>query len=148
MLLNNLGNALLKRKEYNEAYQYLKESLRLCNKKGKVYIHRLFNYNLVAVEGNLSSKKTLRKNIIEGQRIAQELEEDVFIHLFNLLEYKLEEKQEKYLQYLAEKAFPYFKEHQHFSLMKTSLKELVEMNQMNSSPHLTIELLEEAVQLI
>ncbi|MEK4967100.1 helix-turn-helix transcriptional regulator [Cytobacillus sp. FSL R7-0696] len=148
MLLNNLGNTLLRRKEYNEAYQYLKESIRLCNKKGKVYIHRLFNYILVAVEGHLSSKKTLRKNIIEGQRIALELEEDVFIHLFKLLEYKLEDEQDKYQLYLAEKAFPYFKEHQHFALMKSSLKELVEMNQMNSSPQLTSELLEEAIQLI
>lgn len=150
MLLNNLGISFLKRKQFNEAYDCLNESLKLTVKQGATYINRLANYIEICIEGNLNQRKILIKKAEDGYTIAKKEKNYLFVHLFQLFIFVLSKETKAYFMYLEENAYPYFRENQHLLLMKKYSRQLLsyyhETNQIEKRANLACEILEEVMR--
>ncbi|MEI5907757.1 helix-turn-helix domain-containing protein [Bacillus spongiae] len=133
LLLNNLGYEYFYRKEYKLAKSCYKEALLLVDKANPMYLLRLYNYIDTSLEGNLSKKSLLLKQINEGLTLATQYNQLHYSTLFKLLKLKAEGTTDKYYGFIEKQAFPQFSSRKHILFMKRFGKQLydyyVETNQ-------------------
>ncbi|MBM7588093.1 transcriptional regulator with XRE-family HTH domain [Bacillus pakistanensis] len=135
LLLNNLGNEYKKRKEYALAKKYFKQALSIEAETPISYLKRLSNYVDTCLEGKLSRKTTLLKKAKEGCSLAKQLDSKLYITLFKLLIYRIENNMEQYYSFIEEKALPQFQSSKHVLCINRYGKELYEYY-VDSDQHL------------
>lgn len=123
-VLHNLGYEYFRMGKYEQASRYYKESMLLKNKESSSYLLSLEGYIRSSFEGNLLSQTTFFELVEEGLEIANKNNHLLFIHLFNLLTFLINSKEEEYHQYLQDEALSMFKNFGYSFLFKRSKKEL------------------------
>ncbi|WP_417897919.1 helix-turn-helix transcriptional regulator [Bacillus haimaensis] len=123
-LLHNLAFQYFIRNKYKKASELYKKSCNLKNMKSSEYLLSLEGYIRSLFEGELLSKKQLLSLTNEGINKANELNNDLYIILFNLLSYLIKGEQDQYFNYLSKKGLPYFRKYGFIYLVQRSEKEL------------------------
>lgn len=116
MLLHNYAYHQLRRGHIAEACVYYKKALHTKKVNTPGYLGSLEGYlNALTIEKKTPFKELLRL-AEEGLSLAEKLQETVYIHLFKLHSYKLQQKGQTYFHYLETKAYPYFTKSGHVFL--------------------------------
>ncbi|MFJ5761964.1 helix-turn-helix domain-containing protein [Neobacillus sp. NPDC093182] len=123
-VLHNLAFEYFRRKNYELANKYYKESMSLKNSDSIPYSLSLEGYIRSAYYGSLLPKDELLQLTNEGLEKAQKNSELLYINLFTLLRYLIQNKEQEYHQYLSEYSLPLFKKFGFVYLVKRSEKEL------------------------
>lgn len=123
-VLHNLGYEYFRIGKYEQASRFYKESMLLKNKESTSYLLSLEGYIRSSFEGNLLLQTTLSDLVEDGLEIANKNNHLLFIHLFNLLTFLINSKEDEYHQYLQDEALSMFKNFGYSFLLKRSKKEL------------------------
>lgn len=123
-LLHNLAFEYFRRKNYEPANRYYKESMSLKNNDSSAYLLSLEGYIRSAYYGRLLPKNELLQLTNEGLEKALKNSEELYINLFTLLSYLIQNKEQEYHQYLSDYSLPLFKKFGFVYLIKRSEKEL------------------------
>ena len=107
-VLHNLAYEYFRRKEYDQASWYYKESMSLKENESPPYLLSLEGYILSSFHGDLIPNEELIQLAEKGLTIASNNNQLLYIHLFKLLFYLLKSKEKEYYQYLSNKALPMF----------------------------------------
>jgi HTH-type transcriptional regulator, quorum sensing regulator NprR len=123
-VLHNLAFEYYRRKDYEPASFYYKESMLLKDNESSPYLLSLEGYIRSTYYGWLLPKDELLQLAIEGLERAQKKNEPLYINLFTLLSYLIQDKEQEYHQYLSDSSLPLFKKFGFVYLIKRSEKEL------------------------
>lgn len=123
-LFHNLAYEYYRRKNYEQAIFYYKQSMSLKNTESPSYLLTLEGYIRSSFAGGLISNDELIRLTEDGLIIAIRINELLYVHLFRLVLYLIKSKEKEYHQYLANKALPMFKKFGYTYLIKRSEKEL------------------------
>jgi transcriptional regulator with XRE-family HTH domain len=139
-VLHNLAAEYFRRKNYEQASRYYKESMSLKDQESPVYLLSLEGFIRSSFDGKLITNDQLIHLAEHGLTIATRIKELLYIHLFKLLLYLLKYKEKEYHQYLFNKALPMFINSGYTYLIKRSKKELFHYYSNNN-------LLDEALEM-
>ncbi|WHZ05028.1 helix-turn-helix transcriptional regulator [Neobacillus sp. YX16] len=139
-VLHNLAAEYFRRKNYEQASRFYKESMSLKDQESPVYLLSLEGFIRSSFDGNLINNDQLIQLTEHGLTIATRIKELLYIHLFKLLLYLLKSKEKEYHQYLFNKALPMFSNSGYTYLIKRSKKELFHYYSNNN-------LLDEALEM-
>lgn len=123
-VLHNLAFEYFRRKNYEPANKYYKESMSLKDNESSPYLLSLDGYIRSAYYGSLLPKDELLQLANEGLEKALKKNEQLYINLFTLLSFLIQDKEQKYHQYLSEHSLPLFEKFGFVYLIKRSKKEL------------------------
>ncbi|MGD6830852.1 helix-turn-helix domain-containing protein [Sutcliffiella halmapala] len=123
-LLHNLAFQYLIRKKYQKASELYKKSCDLKNKNSIEYLLSFEGYIRSLFEGEILSREQLLALTNEGIKKAKEMNNELFIILFDLLLYSIKGQEDQYFSYLATKGLPYFRKCGYIYLVQRSEKEL------------------------
>ncbi|CRK81835.1 helix-turn-helix domain-containing protein [Neobacillus massiliamazoniensis] len=123
-VLHNLAYEYLRRKNYEQASLYYKESMSLKENESPYYLLSLEGYIRSSFEGGLIPNEELIQYAQKGLTIAINTNQLLYIHLFKLFLYLLKSKEKEYHQYLSNKALPMFIKCGYTYLIQRSKKEL------------------------
>lgn len=123
-VLHNLAFEYFRRKNFELANKYYKESMSLKNNDSSPYLLSLEGYIRSAYYGSLLPKNELLQLTNEGLEKALKNSEQLYINLFTLLSYLIQNKEQEYHQYLSDYSLPLFKKFGFVYLIKRSEKEL------------------------
>lgn len=123
-VLHNLAFEYFRRKNYELAHKYYNESMNLKNNDSSPYLLSFEGYIRSAYYGSLLPKEELLQLANEGLERALKKNEQLYINLFTLLSYLIQDKEQEYHQYLSEYSIPLFKKFGFVYLIKRSEKEL------------------------
>ena len=123
-VLHNLAFEYFRRKNYELANKYYNESMCLKDNESSPYLLSLEGYIRSAYYGSLLPKDELLQLVNEGLEKALTKNEQLYINLFTLLSYLLQNKEHEYYQYLFDYSLPFFKKFGFVYLIKRSQKEL------------------------
>ncbi|QIZ07700.1 helix-turn-helix transcriptional regulator [Priestia megaterium] len=123
-VLHNLAFEHFRRKNYEPANKYYKESMSLKDNESSPYLLSLEGYINSAYYGSLLPKDELLQLANGGLETAIKRKEQLYINLFTLLSYLIQDKEEKYHQYLSEHSLPLFEKFGFVYLIKRSKKDL------------------------
>ncbi|TDL74703.1 XRE family transcriptional regulator [Rhodococcus qingshengii] len=139
-VLHNLAAEYFRRKNYEQASRFYKQSMSLKDQESPVYLLSLEGFIRSSFDGNLINNDQLIQLAEHGLTIATRIKELLYIHLFKLLLYLLKSKEKEYHQYLFNKALPMFSNSGYNYLIKRSKKELFHYYSNNN-------LLDEALEM-
>ncbi|QKE72420.1 helix-turn-helix domain-containing protein [Arthrobacter citreus] len=143
ILLNNLGVIYFKRKNYEKASSYFKQSLSLTENSSIYYLRRFYNYIEACTEGNLLKKEELLELIDLGSMQAEKRQSTIHCTLFMLLKLNFESNKQRYFDFLSEIAIPQFKSTNNLSYYGQYGKKLysyyIENNQYKKAIELELE---------
>lgn len=139
-VLHNLAAEYFRRKNYEQASRFYKESMSLKDQESPVYLLSLEGFIRSSFDANLINNDQLIQLAEHGLTIATRIKELLYIHLFKLLLYLLKSKEKEYHQYLFNKALPMFSNSGYTYLIKRSKKELFHYYSNNN-------LLDEALEM-
>jgi HTH-type transcriptional regulator, quorum sensing regulator NprR len=123
-VLHNLAFEYYRRKDYKPANIYYKESMILKDNESSPYLLSLEGYIRSAYFGSLLPNEELLQLANEGLETALKKNEQLYINLFTLLRYLIQDKEQEYHQYLSDYSLPLFKKFGFVYLIKRSEKEL------------------------
>jgi HTH-type transcriptional regulator, quorum sensing regulator NprR len=123
-VVHNLAFEYYRRKDYEPASLYYKESMLLKDNESSPYLLSLEGYIRSAYYGSLLPKDELLQLANEGLERALKKNEPLYINLFTLLSYLIQDKEQEYHQYLSDSSLPLFKKFGFVYLIKRSEKEL------------------------
>jgi hypothetical protein len=123
-VLHNLAFEYFRRKKYDQASWYYKESMSLKKNESPAYLLSLEGYILSAFHGDLIPNEKLIQHAEKGLTIAKNNNQLLYIHLFKLLLCLLKSKEKEYYQYLSNKALPMFVKSGYTFWIQRSKKEL------------------------
>lgn len=123
-VLHNLAYEYLRRKKYEQASFYYKESMSLKENDSPSYLLSLEGYIRSSLDGVLIPNEALIQYAEKGLTIAMNNNQLLYIHLFKLFLYLLKSKEKEYHQYLSNKALPMFIKCGYSYLIQRSKKEL------------------------
>jgi HTH-type transcriptional regulator, quorum sensing regulator NprR len=123
-VLHNLAFEYYRRKDYEPASFYYKESMLLKDNESSPYLLSLEGYIRSAYYGWLLPKDQLLQLAKDGLETALKKNEPLYINLFTLLSYLIQDKEQEYHQYLSDYSLPLFKKFGFVYLIKRSEKEL------------------------
>ncbi|MEH7334444.1 helix-turn-helix transcriptional regulator [Neobacillus drentensis] len=123
-VIHNLAFEHFRRKNYEPANKYYKESMSLKDRVSSPYLLSLEGYINSAYYGGLLPKDELLQLANEGLETALNKNDQLFINLFTLLSYLIQDKEREYHQYLSEHSLPLFEKLGIVYLIKRSKKEL------------------------
>ncbi|WML57105.1 helix-turn-helix transcriptional regulator [Neobacillus sp. PS2-9] len=123
-VLHNLAFEYFRRKNYELANKYYKESMSLKNNESSPYLLSLEGYIRSAYYGSLLPIDELLQLVNGGLEKALKKNEQLYLILFTLLSYLLQNKEHEYYQYLFDTSLPFFKKFGFVYLIKRSQKEL------------------------
>ncbi|MGX6441826.1 helix-turn-helix domain-containing protein [Neobacillus sp. K501] len=123
-VLHNLAFEYYRRKNYQTANKYYKESMSLKNNGSSPYLLSLEGYIRSAYYGGILQKDELLQLANEGLETAIKINEQLYINLFTLLGYLIQNKEQEYHQHLSDFSLPLFKKFGFIYLIKRSEKEL------------------------
>ena len=105
-VLHNLAFEYFRRKNYEPANKYYKESMSLKDNESSPYLLSLEGYIRSSFYGSLLPKDELLQLANEGLETALKKNEQLYINLFTLLSYLIQNKEQEYHQYLSEHSLP------------------------------------------
>lgn len=123
-VMHNLAYAYYRRRKYDLASMYFKESMSLKEKESPSFLLSLERYIRSSYDGWLLPKDELIQQAENGLKMAINNNQLLFIHMFRLLLYLLKSKEDQYYQYLSKKALPMFTKFGFTHLIVRSKKEL------------------------
>ncbi|TYS67184.1 helix-turn-helix transcriptional regulator [Sutcliffiella horikoshii] len=123
---HNLAYEYYRLGDMEQARNYYKESMILKEKESSSYLLSLEGYIRSCYEGGLLSRPILLDLVTEGVTIANQKKLKLYIHLFKLLSYLIKSNEQRYYQYLQEKALPMFEKYGFIYLVRRSKRELFE----------------------
>ncbi|TCP29218.1 helix-turn-helix protein [Scopulibacillus darangshiensis] len=109
IILHNLALEYFRVKEYTSASKIYKQSMGLKKKGTGRYLLSLEGYIQSCLKSNLLSKGELLTLIQEGLAAAEKMKDPIYMHLFKLPLYLVENQESEYFQYLSDHALPFFK---------------------------------------
>jgi transcriptional regulator with XRE-family HTH domain len=139
-VLHNLAAEYFRRKNYEQASRFYKQSMSLKDKESPVYLLSLEGFIRSSFDGNLITNDQLIQLAEHGLTIATRIKDLLYIHLFKLLLYLLKSKETEYHQYLLNKALPMFTKSGYTYLIKRSKKELFYYYSKNNLPDKALEM--------
>jgi len=139
-VLHNLATEYFRRKNYEQASRFYKESMSLKDQESPVYLLSLEGFIHSSFDGNLINNVQLIQLAEHGLTIATRIKDLLYIHLFKLLLYLLKYKEKEYHQYLSNKALPMFSNSGYNYLIKRSKKELFHYYSNNNLPDKALEM--------
>jgi len=113
LLLHNYGYHQLRRGHYDDACKLYKKAMDTKDPNTSGYLGSLDGYLNALTAQNIKSYDELFLLAVKGLSLAKELEDIVYIHIFQLHKYKLLRKDKEYFNYLESKAYPYFSKSGH-----------------------------------
>ncbi|PGY13142.1 helix-turn-helix transcriptional regulator [Bacillus sp. AFS031507] len=123
-VLHNLAFEYYRRKNYEPANKYYKESMSLKDNESFPYLLSLEGFINSAFYGGLLPKDELLQLAKEGLETALKKNEPLYINLFTLFSFLIQDKEQEYHQYLSEHSLPLFEKFGFVYLIKRSKKEL------------------------
>ncbi|MGB3262206.1 helix-turn-helix domain-containing protein [Paenisporosarcina sp.] len=123
-VLHNLAYEYYRRKKFEPASRYYKDSLSLKDKESSPYLLSLEGYIRSSFLGCLLPPDELLQLAKEGLETAIQKNDLLYINLFNLICYLLQFKEHEYYEYLYDRALPMFKKFGFVYLIHRSKKEL------------------------
>ncbi|KON90218.1 hypothetical protein AF332_06780, partial [Sporosarcina globispora] len=123
-VLHHLAFEYYRRKNYDQAILYFKESMSLKIQESPAYLLSLEGFIRSSFDGELIASDNLIRLAEDGLIIAIRINQLLYIHLFKLILYLLRSKEKEYHQYLANKALPTFVKFGVAFLIQRSKKEL------------------------
>jgi transcriptional regulator with XRE-family HTH domain len=123
-VLHNLAFEYFRRNNFELASKYYKESMSLKDNDSNPYLLSLDGYIRSSLNGSILTREELSKLAKDGLETAIKKNERLFIILFNLLSFLIDEKEKEYHQYLCDQALPMFKQFGFVYLIQRSKKEL------------------------
>ncbi|WP_257348670.1 helix-turn-helix domain-containing protein [Pseudalkalibacillus decolorationis] len=123
-ILHNLAYEYYCLGDYDNATRHYQNSMNLKEKKTGTYLNSLEGYIEGSIKGNLLSRSELLQLTEKGLSIAEKLNDLLYINLFKLPLYKIQEKHTVYYQYLSDHALPFFKTYGHSLLVNRYEKEM------------------------
>jgi len=123
-VMHDLAYAYYRRRKYDLASMYFKESMSFKEKGSPSFLLSLERYIRSSYDGGLRPKDELIQQAENGLRMAINNNQLLFIHMFRLLLYILKSKEDQYYQYLSNKALPMFTKFGFTHLIELSKKEL------------------------
>jgi len=139
-VLHNLAAEYFRRKNYEQASEFYKQSISLKNPESPVYLLSLEGFIRSSFEGDLIANDELIQLAEDGLMIAIRIKQLLYIHLFKLLIYLLKFKEKEYQQYLLNKALPMYIKSGYTYLIKRSKKELFHYYANNNLPDKALEM--------
>lgn len=139
-VLHNLAAEYYRRKDYEQASKFYKESMSLKNPDSPVYLLSLEGFIRSSFDGGLIANDQLIQHAEDGLTIAIRIKQLLYIHLFNLLLNLLKSKEKEYHQYLLNKALPMFIKSGYTYLINRSKKELFHYYSNNNLPDEALEM--------
>ncbi|WP_413301890.1 helix-turn-helix transcriptional regulator [Bacillus sp. 1P10SD] len=123
-VLHNLAFEYYRRMNYKLASNYYYESMMLKDKESSPFLLSLEGYIRSSFDGSLLSKNELFLLVEEGLHTAKKINDKLYINLFTLLCYLIQNNKQEYHQYLFDNSLPMFEEYGFVYLIKRSKKEL------------------------
>lgn len=123
-LLHNLAYEYFRRNNFELASKYYKDSMRMKDNESNPYLLSLEGYIRSLLNGNILPRDKLLQIAKVGLETAIKKNEKIYINLFNLLCYLIQDKEQEYHQFLHDHALPLFKQFGIVYLIKRSKKEL------------------------
>jgi len=123
-ILHNLAYEYYRRKNYLQASRFYNESMKLKDNESGPYLLSLEGYIRSSFDGSLLPQNELLQLAKEGLETAIKNNQLLYINLFNLLCYLIQNKQQEYHQFLSDQALPMFKKFGFVYLIHRSKKEL------------------------
>ncbi|WML26368.1 helix-turn-helix transcriptional regulator [Neobacillus sp. OS1-33] len=123
-VIHNLAYAYFRRKKYDQASMYFKESMSLKEIESPSFLLSLEGFIRSSFDGDLLPKEELIHQAKNGLKTAINSDQILYIHLFRLLLYLLKSKEDQYFQYLSDKALPMFTKFGFTYLIERSKKEI------------------------
>lgn len=110
-VLHNFAYEHLRRKNYHTAGELYKESMELKEKDSTNYLLSLEGYIRSCIKGKFLSQKALLGLVNNGLSIATENGETLYIFIFTLHVFSINQEEDNYYQYLTKYVLPYFNSH-------------------------------------
>ncbi|WP_163103535.1 helix-turn-helix domain-containing protein [Peribacillus alkalitolerans] len=123
-VLHNLAYEYFRRNNFELASKYYKESMSIKDNNSSPYLLSLEGYIRSSFNGSILPQEELLQLAKEGLETASEKNERLFINLFNLLCYLIQDQEQEYHQFLCDQALPMFKQFGYVYLIQRSKKEL------------------------
>ncbi|MGM0836526.1 MAG: helix-turn-helix domain-containing protein [Bacillota bacterium] len=139
-LLHNLAFFHFIRKKYEAASDLYKKSCDLKNKTSNEYLLSLEGYIRSSFKAGQLSQEKLLTNINEGLTKAKQGQNELFIILFHLLLYLINNQQELYCNYLTTDGLPFFQKYGYVYLIQRSEKELFDYYDEAGKTDLALEI--------
>ncbi|MEH7436444.1 helix-turn-helix transcriptional regulator [Neobacillus drentensis] len=123
-VLHNLAFEYFRRMNYKLASKYYYESMMLKDKESSPFLLSLEGYIRSSFDGGLLTKNELFQLVEEGLHTSKNMNDQLYINLFTLLCYLIQNKEQEYYQYLADNSLPMFEKYGFVYLIQRSKKEL------------------------
>ena len=109
-LLHNYGYLQFRKGHYELALEHYASALKLLDQSKSQYLVTLEGYLNASSKHGSTSREELLRLANEGFSLANNLEDTMFKHYFQLHIYKIQDQKKDYYHYLETKVCPYFKE--------------------------------------
>ncbi|WP_342542369.1 helix-turn-helix transcriptional regulator [Paenisporosarcina sp. FSL H8-0542] len=123
-LLHNLAFEYYRRNNFELASKYYKDSMSMKDNESNPYLLSLEGYIRSLLNGSILPRDKLLQIAKEGLETAIKKNEKIYINLFNLLCYLIQDKEQEYHQFLRDHALPTFKQFGIVYWINRSKKEL------------------------
>lgn len=123
-LLHNLAYEYFRRNNFELASKYYKDSMSMKDNESNPYLLSLEGYIRSLLNGSILPRDKLLQIAEEGLETAIKKNEKIYINLFNLLCYLIQDKEQEYHQFLRDHALPMFKQFGIVYWIQRSKKEL------------------------
>lgn len=123
-VLHNLAFEYYRKKNYDLASKYYYESMKIKDSESNPYLLSLEGYLRSSFFGKLLGEEELLSLAKEGLETAKKKHDQLYINLFTLLDFLIQNKEPDYHQYLSDQSLPLFKKLGFVYLIKRSKKEL------------------------
>lgn len=123
-VLHNLAFEYFRRNNFELASRYYKDSMSIKDNESGPYLLSLEGYIRSSLNGSILTREELLEIAKDGLETAIKHKEKLYINLFNLLCYLIQDKEQEYHQYLHDQALPMFKQFGFVYLIQRSKKEL------------------------
>lgn len=136
-VLHNLAFEYFRRNNFELASKYYKESMSIKDNESGPYLLSLEGYIRSSLNGSILPREELLQLAKAGLETAVKKKESLYINLFNLLCYLIQDKEQEYHQFLCDQALPMFKQFGFVYLIQRSKKELfnyyIKLKQTNNA---------------
>ncbi|TCP30928.1 helix-turn-helix protein [Scopulibacillus darangshiensis] len=144
-VLHNFAYEHLSRNNYKKAASLYKQSMDLKDKGTDIYLLSLEGYVRSCFFERLLSEEELLGMVHDGKSTASALNDDIYILLFNLLDYLIKGQKKRYHTYMKEKALPYVQSHGFIHITIQYQKELYRYYVETGQTELALEIADQII---
>ncbi|PEL06034.1 helix-turn-helix domain-containing protein [Bacillus sp. AFS017336] len=110
ILYHNFAYHKLRANQFMDASELYKKSMQFRDKESNYYLGSLEGYINSMTKGNLLSNKELLSLVEEGLRLAEKSNARMFIHIFKLHQFRLQNLTDEYFHFLETDVLPFLHE--------------------------------------